>query len=73
MDINANRIAIAIDQRNLTVTAKGDEVTITGRTDHIDALVDRLAPVAAARPCANQLSLFDAAEFEVPSRLRLAG
>ena len=72
MHTNANRISIALNQPNLTVTANGEQVTITGRIDHIDSLVDRVADIPPAEPCDNQLSLFDATEFETRPRLQIA-
>ena len=72
MHTNANRISIALNQPNLTVTANGEQVTITGRIDHIDSLIDRVADIPPAEPCDNQLSLFDATEFETRPRLQIA-
>jgi hypothetical protein len=72
MNSSATRIAIAVNQPNLTVTVNGEQVTITGRIDHIDSLVDRVADIPPAEPCDNQLSLFDATEFETCPRLQIA-
>ncbi|GEM_PF-3519236 len=71
MNSNAVRIAAALNQQNLTVAADGEQVTITGRIDHIDTLIDRVSDVPPAAPCNNQLSLFDATQFDAQPHLRI--